>query len=364
MFGLANDRSRMEEMHKVFTIALCTTLAMLSTQAPAISASSDPEKTPGLAKDVVFADYSPLSANTEIIRRMLSPLAAAQIPTALARAGRRLSVQPVNLSAEKFVLYVPQREPSQGFGLLVFVPPWNAAVMPSDWPPVLDQSGLIFVSPTRSGNDASVLGRRYPLALLAEYNVAKRYRVDSQRIYIAGFSGGSRVALRLALAYPDVFRGAILDAGSDPVGDSSTPLPPRELLFKAQETMHLVYVTGDQDTERDMHNWASMHSLKDWCIFNVDSYAEPFVAHDVMNASALARALNLLATPGQENEQDLAGCRSRIERELDAQLGDVQSLARAGKRDEARQKLLDMDSHFGGLGAPQSVELFNRLETT
>src|SRR5207302_4709848 len=144
----------------------------------------------------------------ELIRRMLSPLAAAQIPAVQARMGLRLSEQPVDLAREKFVLYVPRRAPDRGYGLLVFVPPSDDAALPPGWVPVLDQFGLILVRPVRSGNDQSAFGRRYPLAILAEYNVATRYRLDPDRIYIAGFSGGSRVALRLALAYPDVFRGA------------------------------------------------------------------------------------------------------------------------------------------------------------
>jgi len=315
----------------------------------------------GLKNDVVFADYTALSSNAEIVRRMLSPLAAAQISLALARTGKRLSEQPVNLAGEKFLLYIPEREPPQGFGLLVFVPPWNGAVMPPDWAPILDQTGLIFVAATASGNDASVLGRRYPLALLAEYNVAKRYHVDSQRIYVAGFSGGSRVALRLALAYPDVFRGAILDAGSDPIGDSSAPLPPRDIFLRVQETTRFVYVTGDRDTEPVMRDRASMRSLSNWCVFDVGSYAETFVAHDVMNAAALSQVLKLLSAPIQTKAQQLAACRAKIENDLDAKLEEAETLVAAGKRDDARQRLLDLDAQFGGLAAPRSVAMFDRL---
>ena len=56
--------------------------------------------------------------------------------------------------------------------------------------------------------------------VLAAYNVMKRYAVDPQRVFVSGFSGGARVAMRLALAYPDLFRGALMDAGSDPIGDA------------------------------------------------------------------------------------------------------------------------------------------------
>jgi dienelactone hydrolase len=316
----------------------------------------------GLSKDVVFTDYTPLSGNAEIVRRMLSPLAGAQIPATLARTGTRLSDQPVNLANENFILYVPVREPSQGYGMIAFVPPWDKTAVPPDWIPVFEQSGLIFVSAARSGNDASVLGRRYPLALLAEYNVGKRYRLDPQRIFVAGFSGGSRVALRLALAYPDVFSGAILNAGSDPIGDPKAPLPPKYLFLRFQETMHLVYVTGDRDVMPTIEDRASMRSMREWCMFNVDSYVEPFVAHDTMNASALTRALEFLSAPYQPDREKLTDCRAVLDNELNAQLETEQALIAAGKRDEARQKLLEIDSRFGGLAAPRSLDLASELD--
>ena len=81
---------------------------------------------------------------------------------------------------------------------------------------------MLVVSAAHSGNDEATFARREPLALLAAHNIRKQYPVDSDRIYIAGFSGGSRIALRLALGYPDVFRGVILNAGSAPIGSSGT----------------------------------------------------------------------------------------------------------------------------------------------
>lgn len=342
--------------------ALSTAFAILTASVISCPSARGEASTTGLRMDAVFTEYTPLSANSELIRRMLSPLAAAQIPAVQARTGLRLSEQPVDLAQEKFVLYVPQRAPAKGYGLLVFVPPSDDASLPADWVPVLDQFGLILVRPVRSGNRQSVLGRRYPLAILAEYNVAKQYRLDPDRIYIAGFSGGSRVALRLAVAYPDVFRGAILNAGSDPIGDSNAPLPPADLFHRFQEFSHLVYVTGDNDTQPTvMSDHASMRSLNNWCVFNVDFYVEVSVAHDVMNPSALVRALGLLSAPAQPDREKLAACRNGNEAELTAQLAEAETLLAQNKRDDARQKLIDVNARFGGLASPRSVALFNRL---
>jgi hypothetical protein len=190
-------------------------------------------------RDVVFTEYGVHSSNSELVRRSLSRLAAARLERELARSGGTMKGQPVNLAEERFVVYVPSQHPALGYGLMVFVPPWQDARLSQGWTAVLDRFGIIFVSAARSGNDENVLGRREPLALLAAHNIIRQYPVDPQRVYIAGFSGGSRVALRLVLGYPDLFRGAILNAGSDPIGNSEVPLPPRDLLRTFQNSAHL-----------------------------------------------------------------------------------------------------------------------------
>ncbi len=86
--------------------------------------------------------------------------------------------------------------------------------MPPSWKTVLDDKGVIFVSAAKSGNAENAIGRRMPLALLATHNIVQKFTVDTERVYVSGFSGGSRIALRLALGYPDLFKGAFLNAGS------------------------------------------------------------------------------------------------------------------------------------------------------
>src|SRR5258708_37795868 len=167
---------------------------------------------------------------------MLSPLAALQLKRQMTRSGKQMVEQPIKLSEEKFIAYVPSPRPARGYALLGFVPPWEDARLPSGWTPVLDRYGVIFVSAARSGNDESVFDRREPLALLAAHNAMQRYPVDPERVYIGGFSGGARVALRLALGYPDVFRGPIFNSRNGPVAESPNPIPPKDLFLHFQHT--------------------------------------------------------------------------------------------------------------------------------
>src|ERR1700722_351017 len=174
-------------------------------------------------------------------------------------------------------------------------------MLPRGWAAILDRDGVIFVSAANSGNEASILDRREPLALLAAHNVMQRFHVDPGRTYIGGFSGGARVALRLGLGVPDVFRGAFLHAGSDPMGGAETPLPPADLFSRFQEMTRIVYVSGQNDAVNVEKDAASARSMLGWCVF--DSYLErsPWVEHEVAGPAALDRALVMLDKHAKPN---------------------------------------------------------------
>jgi poly(3-hydroxybutyrate) depolymerase len=340
-----------------WTARLVTLGTALAAALPGTAASP----TTGPQREMVFTDYSPLSASTELVRRLLSPLAAAQVQSMLARSSERLIEQSIDLSAERFVLYVPPVAPPAGYALLVFVPPWRDAWLPTGWESVLDRYGVIYVSAARSDNEENVMGRRAPLALLAAYNVMQHYPVDRERIYVGGFSGGSHTALRLALGFPDLFRGALLNAGSDPLGAGVPALPPAELFQRFQESTRLVYVTGEHDSERLAMDAASLESMRHWCVFDVDSEITPGAGHAVASPAALSEALHALGTHSQADPGKLAKCRADVAKDLSAQLGKAQSLLASGKRSEAQKLLIAIDRRFGGLAAPRSVELQSAL---
>ncbi|HEV7432859.1 MAG TPA: PHB depolymerase family esterase [Steroidobacteraceae bacterium] len=334
-------------------------LGMTLLLAPAPSVAAVAAGT--VLKDVAFSHYGTFSSNPELARRLLTPATAARIEREVVRAGKPFAGQAINLAAEKFIVYVPSQAPARGYTLLVFVPPWQAAGLPQGWAPILDSYGAIFVSAARSGNDENTMGRREPLALLAAQNIIAQYPVDPERVYIAGFSGGSRIAQRLALGYPDLFRGAILNAGSDSIGDVTAqppiPLPPRELFFQFQSGTRLVYITGARDTERVDEDLLSVRSMREWCVFNVENITEPLLGHAVAQPSALSRALASLTGGVRSDPGKLARCRSTIEAELAGKFQKVESLIASGKR-AAADKLLDkIDQRYGGLAAPHSLEL-------
>lgn len=337
----------------------CFALALVLSIAPC-AAARWPD---GLQENVVFTGYTPLAGNAERVRRLLSPLTAWRLQRQLRQAHQQLSGQAVDLAQERFKLYVPSGPPPpRGYALLVFVSPWDDARAPRKWLPALDRHATIFVSARHSGNDMDVLNRREPLALLAAYNVMKRYRVDPDRVYVGGFSGGSRVALRLALAYPDLFRGALLEAGSDPIGTTAIPLPPADLFHRFQQSTRVVYLTGDRDDYHRREDAHSRDSLRDWCVTSLSSVTMPWTDHEFADAGSFSRALDELAQPAQPDAGKLAECRAAHEQSLQSQLQQVQALMDASRPGQARKLLEQIDAHYGGLAGQQVVTLMERLD--
>ena len=339
-------------------------LAALALAPCAVAAA--PAAATGSQHDVVFTEYSALSSHSELVRRLLSPLTALHVHRSLAQSGERLRGQPIDLSQERFAVYVPPGgAPAPGYALLVFVPPWPQATVPRNFIRGLDHHRMIFVTAANSGNDSDVFERRIPLALLAVQNIVRRYAIDPQRIFIGGLSGGSRVALRTALAYPDVFRAALLNAGSDPIGDARMALPPAELFRRFQEETRLVYLTGGRDQLNLLLDARSRRSLRDWCVFDLADASStiPWSGHELANSAALDRALDALEKHVPVDSEKRAQCRMHIDQELAAAEKQLGELMASHHDDAARALLSRIDARFGGLAARQSVQWMDALRS-
>jgi predicted esterase len=311
----------------------------------------------GLRENVTFTNYPPLARNSQILSRVFTPLTLAGIQREFARSGKSLSETSVDLTAEKFLVYVPPAKPPGGYRLMVFVPPWQKAQLPQGWGPVLDQFGMIFVTPARSGNEEDIISRREPLALIAAQNVMAQYPVDPAQVFVGGMSGGARMALRLALAYPDLFHGALLNSGSDVIGTITEPLPSASLFRQFQTGTRLLYVTGDHDGANVESEMRSKRSMQEWCVSDVASIKMPFTGHEVATPAILTRALQALLHPDRPDPDRLASCRAAIEKEIADGLGKADALIAGGKRSDAQKTVKDIDAEYGGLAAPHSVEL-------
>jgi hypothetical protein len=117
---------------------------------------------------------------------------------------------------ERYFVHVPESYTgTDPFGLIVFIHAGNeVGGLPDGWANVLDARKFLFVAAQDSGND-QYRDRRLGLAVLGTLEMMRRYRIDPNRVYVAGFSGGARMAGFLGFFQPGIFRGTIQNCGAD-----------------------------------------------------------------------------------------------------------------------------------------------------
>jgi dienelactone hydrolase len=137
--------------------------------------------------------------------------------------------------------YVPQSYSADSPpGVIVYVSPSHAGALPRGWASVLDKHNLIWISANQSGNRV-VASRRIVKAILGLEAIRKQYAIDDTRIYIAGFSGGGKVASMIARDLPTVFVGGIFICGVIGWGLDEPPY------IEAIRSNRYVFLTGESD---------------------------------------------------------------------------------------------------------------------
>lgn len=314
-----------------------------------------------IQRDIVFDNNSPLASSSVLTQRVMAPLLRERIRTGAQASGIAISEQSIDLAKERFSVYVPEGvKPAAGYGLLVFISPWDKADIPARWLPALARHKLVVVTAANAGNDQNVIERRMPLALSAYENMRKRYPIDPARIYAGGLSGGGRVAMRLALAFPDVFHGALLNAGSDPVGTLDVPLPDAALFREFEQRSRLVYTTGSDDSAVMRTDMRSRDSLHDLCFSDVTTLTMRGRGHEPTDPATLERALDALDAPRTE-ELEMGACRISRDAEIAKDLAAINARMDARNLRDAATQLQAIDEHFGGLAMPGSLDLARRL---
>lgn len=118
------------------------------------------------------------------------------------------------LANESFMVGVPSSyTPQKSYGLFVYMSPTDSGTFREDWFPVLATRNLLVIAPMRAGNNQNV-SRRTGLGVLAAALMQRDYNINPNRIYVAGLSGGARMANSLAFLHPDIFKGALMNCGA------------------------------------------------------------------------------------------------------------------------------------------------------
>lgn len=163
---------------------------------------------------------------------------------------------PYEVAKETFEILVPKGYHAKDpHGLFIWIPAGDSATLPKEWEAVLAREKLIFISARKSGNSRSIFDRMR-MAVDANHNLRQFYAVDGRRVYVAGFSGGGRVASMLGVCWGEMFSGALCFMGAnfytDVTGEdgkvySLNYLPDDEVLALAKKYCRYALITGEKD---------------------------------------------------------------------------------------------------------------------
>lgn len=145
---------------------------------------------------------------------------------------------------QRFELYVPAGVESRAAApLILFISPSQKATGLSQFRKLCDREGIVFASPHQAGNKTPGT-RRVRIVMDTLDEVRRRIKIDPDRTYIGGFSGGGRIAMTIATALPEYFGGVIpVCAG----GQLRTELWLRE---RVMSRLRIALLTGENDFNR------------------------------------------------------------------------------------------------------------------
>jgi predicted esterase len=239
--------------------------------------------------EVEFERGAPYGSSTELMRHL----------------GHRLAVPEYDLHQEKFRVFLPDCYSTNGdWGLLVWISPSDEPRVPASWEAELIKHQLLLISARKAGNSRHAI-QRCQLALDAVCNMCQRYRLNPKRLYIAGFSGGGRIASIMGVAYADLFSGTVSICGADffqgvpsPSGGFYPPTykPDPGVLLRAKRYSRFVIITGEKDMNRDNAKSTAELGFRRSGFKHTEYLEVPGMGHTLPPALVLGRALQFLSS--------------------------------------------------------------------
>lgn len=132
----------------------------------------------------------------------------------------------INLNSQTYDVWLPSNyNPNETYGLILFCNSGNnGGDPPQAYRDVLNKYRIIWVAGDGVGNSADTRLRR-GVTVLGAMRMTQLYKIDPERIFASGNSGGSRIATGTAIMRDDVFTGFIGE-----VGASATDLLPDDFI--------------------------------------------------------------------------------------------------------------------------------------
>ena len=145
---------------------------------------------------------------------------------------------------QRFELYVPSGAASRGAApLILFISPSQKATGLAQFRKLCDREGVVFASPHQAGNQTPG-ARRVRIVMDTLDEVRRRIKIDPDRTYIGGFSGGGRIAMTIATALSEYFGGVIPVCAGGKLRDEPW------LRERASSRLRFALLTGENDFNR------------------------------------------------------------------------------------------------------------------
>ena len=147
-------------------------------------------------------------------------------------------------TAQTYELYVPKSlKKGESPGLILFISPGDGSTGLESLRKVCDDQKLIFASPHGAGNNTDTR-KRVRIVLDVLDDLRREYRVDPDRTYIAGFSGGGRIACAIGYSLPEYFGGVISICAAGDLREESW------LRQRVVDRLSVAHLTGETDFNR------------------------------------------------------------------------------------------------------------------
>ena len=197
---------------------------------------------------------------------------------------------------QKYELFVPEnldkRKPAS---VVLFI---SAGDGPAGWnqfQAVCRRAGVIFASPFGAGNNTPA-PRRARIVLDVLDDIARRHKIDPDRTYLGGFSGGSRIACGIVFGLPEYFGGVIPVCGAEKLRDESW------LRQRVTDRISVALVTGENDFNR-----AELERFREPMFaevgVRVKRWTAPGLGHGVPDANTLGPVLAWLEEGAVERKR-------------------------------------------------------------
>ncbi len=135
----------------------------------------------------------------------------------------------------------PRDGGDRAWPLVIFVSPENRPVGWPFWEATCRDHGVLFAGIRDAGNGV-VKARRVRAVVEALGDLRQRYRIDPDRTYLAGFSGGGYIASEVAMALPEYVGGVVS------YGHSPGPPPSPWGRQRASERLSVAIVCGERES--------------------------------------------------------------------------------------------------------------------